>query len=84
MNVRTDRQIDRQIDSQTDRQTDRIHILHIYVGLTQARPNYPRELSYSGAYTTLSIQVMGHQIETLSSQNPRNNAVSSFIVNTCI
>ena len=24
---------------QTDRQTDRIHILSIYVGLTQARPN---------------------------------------------
>ena len=32
MNVWTDRQI--------DRQTDGIHILHVYVGLDQACPNY--------------------------------------------
>ena len=31
MNIRTDRQ--------TDRQTDRIHRYHVYVGLTQARPD---------------------------------------------
>ena len=35
MNVRTDRYTDRQ----TDRQTDKIHRYHVYVGLTQARPN---------------------------------------------
>ena len=35
----THRQTDRQTDRRTDRQTDRIHILYVYVGLAQARPN---------------------------------------------
>ena len=39
---------------------------------------------YSGAYTTLSIQVMKRPIKLLSSQRPRENAVSSFIANTSI
>ena len=30
----------------TDRQTDRLHELHVYVGLAQARPNNHNQLLY--------------------------------------
>ena len=48
---------------------------------------YPSELYYSGASTVLSIQVIKRSIKSvhlLASQKPRDNAVSSFIVNTGI
>ena len=43
---------------------------------------YPSKLYYIGAYTTLNIQVMKYPIKLLASQRPRDNAVSSFMINT--
>ena len=43
---------------------------------------YPSELYYSGAYTTLSIQVMKCPIKSLATQRPRDKVVSSVMANT--
>ena len=42
------------------------------------------KLYYSGAYTTLSIQIMKCPIKSLALQKPRDNAVSSIIAKTGI